>query len=1258
MNKAVFPKIQEIVKNLTTEAIQEAVEELSATRTTTNPDIQLLLRETNAFGKRQHMSNEERLFSRRKIQSLCVQFGMPCVWYTINPNDLTNPVNMKLATFRVARSEAERTKLFADFKRNFGGRVQHVVKDAVSSAQFFHREIELFFKHLVAVGEESIFGKVSSYFGCIETNERGALHIHGLLWLDANMELPKLFDDLEADKTGTYAAQSCDVQRAMSYRRFDSVFSDIVDITQDMVKFAEDFDNEVNMVVHRCQMHSCGATCTKYSYKDKERRKGGKRSLCRFHAPWCLRCKTEITPEGILHIRRNHERINRFSAALAVALRHNHDVAFLPTNAAGLAMIYYATNYSTKLDNPLWKRVALMSIVLEGIAKQEEELWGMSSEDPDTAQRNCKGRQFLARWANRIFTSRELSAVEVCANLLGYKNSYCNMTNDASLLLTPLYCLANAYPHRGPVFRDICFYEYVSLVSVQQIKKRNRPDGKGHVAMADTLPDYECWVQALYEGDRAIPVLTGYLNSDPTTTDDGYYRRYVQARNMNLSTNPGRSAVILLALFVPWEDFTHITDRDPIEVWKDHQPRLPDRIKGYIANIRLLHKTAEDAKKDAKLWASRSEGDQGIEFEEADDTEMHGEGWEPLSTDVHTTFHELVSSLHTEAGIVQGSPHLKNLVGRLDEQDTASDDGNSASPVDQRFPDTIRQRMTMPKKRWKSVKASQQRLHKERMLAIEGDEPEMRPIHTGAETGFGDGDVIEAAMLTPPPTQQPEQARAWVEVGPDDSFLRAGRLIGDKRTLNRMQKVALGLICEALDKRVEGGEEQHLQYIGGGGGTGKSWLIDTLKEVFVAKDAANKIVITATSGTAAAGIGGTTIHSAVGISFSESDGKRVDPMSGMNSEKAKERWRRRDVLVIDEASMLGLVTLREVDERLRVLRGFSGKPFGGIPVVIFTGDFLQFAPVNQTSLLGDTDKGNKKAETRFKEKEAQKLWRNFTNVVLLQEQKRAQGDTYLTEFLTRLRDGKQTNEDADRLASRYKQDSRFDFTGDRRGIIPLNQDRWSLTLHAALAFSIETGRRLTIYLSGHYWKDRIPAPAERILAMQLGDGSKLPIPAIFPYVEGMPVVVNENVYMGLRVVNGAEFTAVGIAEPPGREEIHVSESISIVTGPPNGILLRSNATKHLNYKAQGRSMTKTLLGLYGRKRRAATGALDKCDAISMYVQLSRARTFDGIALIEPLNKSYFLEARMPPHIVDGMRNIAAIATRTVAEFEGRHGPQI
>jgi hypothetical protein len=59
--------------------------------------------------------------------------------------------------------------------------------------------------------------------------------------------------------------------------------------------------------------------------------------------------------------------------------------------------------------------------------------------------------------------------------------------------------------------------------------------------------------------------------------------------------------------------------------------------------------------------------------------------------------------------------------------------------------------------------------------------------------------------------------------------------VGTERTLNRMQKIALGLICDALDGHINDASQQHLQYIGGGGGTGKSWLIDTLRDVFAAK---------------------------------------------------------------------------------------------------------------------------------------------------------------------------------------------------------------------------------------------------------------------------------------------------------------------------------------------------------------------------------------------------------------------------------------
>lgn len=36
-----------------------------------------------------------------------------------------------------------------------------------------------------------------------------------------------------------------------------------------------------------------------------------------------------------------------------------------------------------------------------------------------------------------------------------------------------------------------------------------------------------------------------------------------------------------------------------------------------------------------------------------------------------------------------------------------------------------------------------------------------------------------------------------------------------------------------------------------------------------------------------------------------------------------------------------------------------------------------------------------------------------------------------------------------------------------------------------------------------------------------GDDNDCPIPAAFVYADGMPIMVNENVYLGLKVVNGS-----------------------------------------------------------------------------------------------------------------------------------------
>jgi hypothetical protein len=183
--KSSFLKLENILPTLTTSRLRAAEREFMETRTTTDRDIEFLLRELNAFGYRHPLSNESRILMRRKIKSLCLKYGMPSIWFTINPNDLNNPVKLRLAAHRKS-SAKQAEEMLEKIRQGFG--YHHLsISDPVSSAIFFHREIEAFFKHYVRIGEPSVFGKVSKYYATVETNERGALHLHGLMWLHGNL---------------------------------------------------------------------------------------------------------------------------------------------------------------------------------------------------------------------------------------------------------------------------------------------------------------------------------------------------------------------------------------------------------------------------------------------------------------------------------------------------------------------------------------------------------------------------------------------------------------------------------------------------------------------------------------------------------------------------------------------------------------------------------------------------------------------------------------------------------------------------------------------------------------------------------------------------------------------------------------------------------------------------------------------------------------------------------------------------------------
>ncbi|RKL11927.1 hypothetical protein BFJ70_g16366 [Fusarium oxysporum] len=121
-------------------------------------------------------------------------------------------------------------------------------------------------------------------------------------------------------------------------------------------------------------------------------------------------------------------------------------------------------------------------------------------------------------------------------------------------------------------------------------------------------------------------------------------------------------------------------------------------------------------------------------------------------------------------------------------------------------------------------------------------------------------------------------------------------------------------------------------------------------------------------------------------------------------------WRGRDLLIIDEVSMLGARTLWMVNEPLCKLRG-SPKDFGGVPIVLFCGSFHQFRPVQERSILLPSAAvvlsydNSFKMEQRHQHDKTHALWKRFTTVIILDEQVRAAGDPELQALLTRIRLG-------------------------------------------------------------------------------------------------------------------------------------------------------------------------------------------------------------------------------------------------------------
>ncbi|KAM4055548.1 PIF1-like helicase [Hirsutella rhossiliensis] len=981
-----------------------------------------------------------------------------------------------------------------------------------------------------------------------------------------------------------------------------SATADISSRLDDVARFTDAFNEEANFCAGATQVHTHSATC----------------------APWRLVERTALTTDGVLEVRRTHNMVNRWNRAMAVGLRHNHDISFIATQRKTMALIYYITNYATKVEDPAWKRVAAAAEFLPTLEGELiEENSGSSSEGkserrgpraneevaigPEPTIGRNKTRTFLLKVANRVFTERPLSQVEVIAHLLGYPAEFSSGSAWAYVNANQLY---------WAVFR----------------RWRHLQRASGAEATGDA-PDETVLRRP---GKAATVRLDGYLSKEFSKEDEESCHR--------------RAAVQHLALFIPWESFVSIGAGDINDIWAQARSSLSPRVARLVDNVQLLRRSAEDAKRDAKQWAATAEEDRST-APQAEDEAAAGQVT-AQSTELLGMTQQLCR--FQQPGLESAAELAATVV---------AEDG----PV---------RRVNLPGSALSGAALPRQE------EGIQGSQGGGAAAGVGADRGAALRGVMGG-------------------FGEDDMDVTAADGDPDVGTAAGMRSIALLIVCRQLDQIRQAneaggdGEGQLCLFVGGEGGTGKSRVIEALVELLARRELSSRMLVTATSGTAAARINGITLHSACGLTVGQAGGATRSwtvrlPGAGERFVDGRSRmdWREKEVLVIDEVSMLGARTLHAANEQLRRLRG-SARDFGGIPVVILCGDFHQFRPVQERSILlpsaavsWDEDRAFA-AEQRRQHDEAHALWRRFTTVVMLDEQMRAAGDPELRRLLGRIRRGEQDRSDLELLNSRcHRPGRRIAWETGVTVVTPLNRNRWNLNLEAALAFRA------------------LRRTAARVFLRAQVEGRATPVPAVFVFVPGMPVVVNQNTHQGLKVVNGAGYTAVAVIPDRAFPGHRVSAELTLHFGPPAGIVLASETTRDLHfvgmpagtilltpisvkitaqrkrpwqrndvsrrglpcaaafactdYKVQGGTIERVALELRGARTTTVEGraVASPCDPYSLYVQLSRCPTLDGITLVSEVRERDFIGNRVPKEMTAAQARLEELSGLTTREAAG------
>lgn len=280
--------------------------------------------------------------------------------------------------------------------------------------------------------QPGLLGRITGYFGVVEAQGRGTLHVHMLLWLEDAPNAEEMHLLLQRE---SFRERIREFIKENIRAHVDGLDEETIKVmpreaqlaysrppNPDEQDWTEQFTDKLCRVVRSQQIHTCTRmTCLRYN-------KHG-RLTCKRRAPWELSMEEEIDTNGRYKPRRTVPFMNNFCPAISVSLCCNNDIKLLSNGSDTKDCMWYSTTYQSKKQGKNHNISALM-------AKSMLYHASHTSHVDDILDRN---RLLIFRCQHALNREMELSAPQVIAYLMRWGDHLC------SHRYVPLYWSALQY---------------------------------------------------------------------------------------------------------------------------------------------------------------------------------------------------------------------------------------------------------------------------------------------------------------------------------------------------------------------------------------------------------------------------------------------------------------------------------------------------------------------------------------------------------------------------------------------------------------------------------------------------------------------------------------------------------------------------------------------------------------------------------------------------------------------------------------------